>query len=61
VRRTHHPFTIVGRSQASKTYDSKEQFIGEMLGPFGARFWQPFRPVAVRGVYANGDRLLRQG
>jgi hypothetical protein len=31
-------WTIVGRSQAAKTYDSKEQFIGEVLQPFGARF-----------------------
>ncbi len=30
-------WTIVGRSQAAKTYDSKEQFVGEVLRPFGAR------------------------
>jgi uncharacterized protein len=51
-------WTIVGRSQISKTFDSKEQFIGEVLRPFGARFSQPFRPVAVRGVYADGDTVV---
>jgi ketosteroid isomerase-like protein len=29
-----------------------------MLGPFGARFSEPFRPVAVREVYANGDTVV---
>ena len=51
-------WTIVGRSQAAKTYDSKEQFIGEVLQPFGARFSRPLRPVAVRGVYADGDTVI---
>src|ERR671932_569535 len=51
-------WTIVGRSQVSKTFHSKEQFVGEVLQPFGARFSQPFRPVAVRGVYADGDTVV---
>jgi uncharacterized protein len=51
-------WTIVGRTQVSKTFDSKEQFIGEVLQPFGARFSEPFRPVAVRGVYADGDTVV---
>jgi len=50
--------TVVGRSQVSKTFDSKEQFIGEVLRPIGARISQPFRPVAVRGVYADGDTVV---
>jgi hypothetical protein len=30
-----------------------------MLGPFGARFSEPFRPVAVREVfYANSDTVV---
>ena len=37
---------------------SKEQSIGEVLRPFGARFSQRFRPVAVRGVYADGDTVI---
>ncbi len=51
-------WTIVGRSRVSKTFESKEQFVGEVLGPFGARFAIPFRPVAVRGVYADGDSVV---
>ena len=51
-------WTIVGRSRASKTYESKEQFVGEVLAPFGARFSEPFRPVAIRGVYADGDSVI---
>jgi ketosteroid isomerase-like protein len=51
-------WTIVGRSQVSKTFDTKEQFIGEVLQPFGARFSQPFRPVAVHGVYADADTVV---
>ena len=51
-------WTIVGRSQVSKTFDSKEQFIEEVLAPFGARFSEPFRPVNVGGVYADGDTVV---
>jgi ketosteroid isomerase-like protein len=49
---------IVGRSAASKTYDGTEQFLQEMLRPFGARFSQdaPFRPVNIRGVYADDEQ-----
>jgi hypothetical protein len=42
--RLHHrparrrpPWTIVGRSRVSKTYEGKEAFIEEVLQPFGAR------------------------
>jgi ketosteroid isomerase-like protein len=51
-------WTIVGRSRASKTYSSKDQFVGEMLAAFAARFSEPFRPVAVRGVYEDGDTVV---
>ena len=51
-------WTIVGRSQVSKTFDGKEQFVGEVLRPFGARFSQRFRPVAVRGIYTDGDTAI---
>jgi uncharacterized protein len=51
-------WTIAGRSRVSKTYNSKEQFVAEVLEPFGARFSEPFRPVAVRGVYADGDTVV---
>ena len=51
-------WTIVGRSQVSKTYHSKDQFIGEVLQPFGARFSEPFRPVAVHALYTDGDTVV---
>src|SRR4051794_37786901 len=51
-------WTIVGRSQVSKTFDSKEQFVGEVLQPFGARFSESFRPVVIHGVYADGDAVV---
>jgi ketosteroid isomerase-like protein len=44
---------ITGRSAASKTYASTQQFIDEVLQPFGARFSpdDPFRPVSIRAIY----------
>jgi uncharacterized protein len=51
-------WTIVGRSEVSKTFQSKEEFVSEMLQPFGARFSEPFRPVTIRGVYADGDTVV---
>jgi uncharacterized protein len=51
---------IEGHSAASKEYGSKQQFIDEVLAPFGARFTEsePFRPVTIRGVYADGDTVV---
>ena len=51
---------IEGHSAASKEYGSKQQFIDEVLAPFGARFMlsDPFRPVAIRAVYADGDTVI---
>jgi uncharacterized protein len=61
-------WTIVGRSAASKTYESKQQFVDEVLDPFGRRFRTPFRPVAIRGLYADavivvwdGEGIARDG
>lgn len=49
---------IAGRSAASKTYHSTQQFIEEVLRPFGARFNPdaPFRPVDIRAVYADDEQ-----
>ena len=46
---------IVGHSAASRKYANKQEFIDEVLAPFGARFSteEPFRPVAIRGIYAD--------
>jgi ssDNA-binding replication factor A large subunit len=47
-------WTILGRSQVSKTYDSKEEFIGEVLQPFGAarrdEFLEYVRKLRIRDV-----------
>lgn len=51
-------WTIVGHSLAAKTYRSKQAFIGEVLQPFAARFKTPFRPIAIRGIYADGDTVI---
>jgi len=51
---------IEGHSLASREYESKQQFIDEVLTPFGARFStsDPFRPVTIRSVYADGDTVI---
>jgi ketosteroid isomerase-like protein len=51
---------IEGHSAASKEYSSKQQFVDEVLAPFGARFStsEPFRPVTIRGVYADDDTVV---
>lgn len=51
-------WTIVGHSAASRTYESKQQFIEEVLDPFSRRFATPFRPVAIHGLYADGDTVI---
>jgi ketosteroid isomerase-like protein len=49
---------IVGRSAVSKRYDSTQQFLDEVLHPFGARFsaGSPFRPVNIRAIYADDEQ-----
>ena len=49
---------IVGNSVASKHYQSKRQFIDEVLQPFGARFRVAFRPTVIRGIYEEGDTIV---
>jgi ketosteroid isomerase-like protein len=51
---------IVGHSAASKKYENTQQFVDEVLQPFGARFASdtPFRPVTIRGIYADGDTVV---
>ncbi|NEM07668.1 nuclear transport factor 2 family protein [Geodermatophilus normandii] len=51
---------IVGHSRAAGTYRSARQFTDEVLRPFAARFRAdaPFRPVDVRGVYADGATVV---
>jgi len=51
---------IEGHSLASKEYADKQQFIDEVLAPFGARFSasDPFRPITIRSVHADGDTVI---
>jgi uncharacterized protein len=53
-------WTIVGRSEVSKTFGSEDEFVGEVLRPFGAGFSQswPFNPANVRGIYADRDTVV---
>lgn len=50
-------WTIVGRSAASRTYESREAFIREVIGPFNARMSAPLRPE-IRSIYAEGDTVI---
>jgi uncharacterized protein len=49
---------IVGRSAASRSYDSTQEFMDEVLHPFAARFSteRPFRPVDIRAVYTDDEQ-----
>jgi len=52
---------IEGRSAAARRYESKQQFVDGVLAPFGARFAsspEPFRPIAIRSVFADGDTVI---
>ncbi len=51
---------IEGHSLASKQYGDRQQFIDEVLAPFGARFTasDPFRPTTIRSVLADGDTVV---
>jgi uncharacterized protein len=50
-------WTIVGRSAASKTYESREAFMREVIRPFNARMSAPLRPD-IRNLYADGDTVI---
>jgi uncharacterized protein len=51
---------IVGHSAASRAYANTREFIDEVLAPFARRFstTDPFRPVLIREVYADGDAVI---
>jgi uncharacterized protein len=50
-------WTIVGNSPMSRTYNSKKEFIDEVIAPFGARLSKRLIPT-VRGLYADGDMVI---
>ena len=51
---------IEGHSLASREYRDRQQFVDEVLAPFGARFspTEPFRPTTIRSVHADGDTVV---
>jgi ketosteroid isomerase-like protein len=51
---------IEGRSAVSREYGTRQQFVDEVLAPFGARFagGERFRPVRIRSIYADGDAVI---
>ena len=51
---------IEGHSLASKEYRNLQEFIDEVLAPFGARFsdGEPFRPTTIRSITADGDTVV---
>ena len=51
---------IEGHSAASRAYANTSEFIDEVLTPFAQRFstTDPFRPVTIRGVNADGDTAI---
>ena len=55
-RRTSN-WTIVGRSDASKSYPSREAFMSEVIRPFNARMREGLRPT-IRKLYADGDTVI---
>ena len=50
-------WTITGNSLASKTYGSREAFIGEVIRPFNARMSVGLKPTIHR-LYADGDTVI---
>ena len=50
-------WTIVGRSDASKSYPSREAFMSEVIRPFNARMRDRLRPT-IRNLYADGDTVV---
>jgi ketosteroid isomerase-like protein len=51
---------IEGHSVASREYANRQQFIDEVMAPFGARFasGERFRPQRIRSVHADGDTVI---
>ena len=50
-------WTIVGRSAASKTYESRAAFLEHVIRPFNARMARGLKP-AVRNIYSDGDAVI---
>jgi hypothetical protein len=50
---------IVGKSAVSRRYAGTQEVVDAVLRPFGARFSadDPFRPIRIRGIYADDCNL----
>jgi ketosteroid isomerase-like protein len=51
---------IEGHSVASREYASRQEFVDEVLVPFGARFasGERFCPERIRSIVADGDTVI---
>lgn len=50
-------WTIVGNSDAAKTYPTKEAFLAEVIRPFNARMKEGIKP-SIRSLLADGDSVV---
>lgn len=50
-------WTIAGKSAASRTYQSRQDFMDNVIRPFNARLSKRLVPT-VRGIYADGDTVI---
>ena len=50
-------WAIVGGSLVSKTYESREAFMRDVIRPFNARMSAQLRP-AVKNLYTDGDTVI---
>lgn len=50
-------WTAVGHSPIEGTYNSRQQFLDQVIDPFNARLSSRLIPT-VRGIYADGDMVI---
>jgi uncharacterized protein len=50
-------WTIVGQSAASRTYHGREDFLANVIRPFGSRMASHFIPT-IHELYADGDAVV---
>jgi uncharacterized protein len=50
-------WTITGNSVAAKTYNSRDEFLDEVIKPFNARLAKPLGPT-IRSLHSDGDTVI---
>jgi hypothetical protein len=50
-------WTIAGNSVVSRTYNSRKEFIVQVIRPFNARMSVPLKPE-IRNIYADGNTVI---